>query len=165
MCIRDRQKAAPRRKPPQLVAPPYNAGGMTPIVSRGVRRNPYALRGFSRPLVAPFIPAVVAGVVPTVARGVPRPIKRIRLSELSRPVIPPPYAITGNTRDCNSALVGVAVVKLYNTATDVMEQVTTSDLNGFYAFAVRDQSNRYLVAYKVGNPDLAGTTLNTIKGK
>jgi hypothetical protein len=55
-------------------------------------------------------------------------------------------------------------VELFDTARDVMMQRTTSDVNGAYEFSVSPQLTFYLVAYKAGSPDVAGTTVNTLTG-
>ena len=83
---------------------------------------------------------------------------------------PPPfvrdrnYTISGVTRNGQGAILGSCVVHLFLTATDVLWAVTTSDASGNYSFTVPSGSSFYAVAYLVGSPDLAGTTVNTLAG-
>lgn len=67
------------------------------------------------------------------------------------------------TKDSANAPLGNCVVKLFNTATDVLEQTTTSDASGNYSFTVDKTKNYYCVAYKNGTP-VFGTTANTLTG-
>ena len=81
---------------------------------------------------------------------------------------PPTYfRVTGTTLDSNGAALGGCVVLLFLTATDVLFAATTSDAGGFFEFRSASQSPTmlyYLVAYKAGSPDIAGTTVNTLTG-
>lgn len=74
------------------------------------------------------------------------------------------YTISGVTKDATGAALGTCDVRLFNTATNVMEQITTSDASGNYAFVVDKTQTWFTVAYKVGAPDVAGTTVNTLVG-
>lgn len=75
------------------------------------------------------------------------------------------WQIGGVTKDSTGTPLGSCVVKLYLTATDQELAQTTSDGSGNYAFSVTDNATSYYaVAYKAGSPDVAGTTLNTLKG-
>lgn len=74
------------------------------------------------------------------------------------------YVISGVTKDSTGAPLGGCVVKLFNRATDVKEQETTSDASGNYSFSVDKTQTWYEVSYKPGAPDVAGTTLNTLAG-
>ena len=74
-----------------------------------------------------------------------------------------PVAITGVTRDGTGAALGNCVVDLFYTSNDTLRAQTTSDGSGNYRFAVGPGAKHYMVAYKPGSPDLAGTTVNTIE--
>jgi hypothetical protein len=74
------------------------------------------------------------------------------------------YTISGVTIDATGAALGNCVVRLFNTATNTQEQVTTSDASGAYAFVVDKTQAWYVVSYKAGAPDVTGITVNTIAG-
>jgi hypothetical protein len=80
---------------------------------------------------------------------------------------PPTYfRITGTTRNSTGAALGTCVVDMFDTATDVRIDTTTSDATGVFEFRYAGQppTTYYLVAYKAGSPDVAGTTVNTLVG-
>jgi hypothetical protein len=84
-------------------------------------------------------------------------------------LLPPPptyFRITGTTRDSTGAVLGNCTVDWFNTADDVKLDSATSDANGLFEFRTGGQPPNayYLVAYKAGSPDVAGTTINTITG-
>lgn len=70
--------------------------------------------------------------------------------------------ITGVTRDSNNAVLTGCAVELFRTLTDERILVTVSDGSGNYVFANPGSGPFYLVAYKAGAPDVAGTSVNTI---
>lgn len=71
--------------------------------------------------------------------------------------------LTGTTRDSAGSPLGNAVVAIYLTAGDVWLRDCTSDLAGYYeAFSQFSGQNHYLLAYKAGAPDVAGTTVTTL---
>lgn len=73
--------------------------------------------------------------------------------------------ISGVTKDSAGAILGSCVVELYETATDIALFKTTSDaVTGAFNFtsARFSPATHYLVAYKPGSPDKAGTTINTL---
>lgn len=75
--------------------------------------------------------------------------------------------ITGVTRDNAGVILGGCVVELYETATDISLFKTTSDAStGAFNFicARFSPATHYIVAYKAGSPDKAGTTVNTLVG-
>lgn len=77
------------------------------------------------------------------------------------------YSIAGITKDVNSAALPGCVVHLFQTANDIIQDATTSGADGSYAFtgaAVSPALDQYAVAYKPGSPDVAGTTVNTLRG-
>lgn len=74
-----------------------------------------------------------------------------------------PPSISGITKDSTGAVLGSCTVKLYETATDLLLQTTISDaVTGAYAFFLTPSIPCYVVAYKVGAPDVTGVTLNTL---
>jgi hypothetical protein len=88
-----------------------------------------------------------------------------------KPLPPKYYSITGITKDSSGNVLANCVVELHRTIiptnTDVITIVdrTTSDANGVFEFrSAATVSNYYLVAYKAGSPDVAGTTVNTLVG-
>lgn len=74
------------------------------------------------------------------------------------------YTITGVTKNNAGAALGGCVVKLFNTATDILEQTTISDGSGNYSFVIDKTKSWYVVSYKAGAPDVAGTSVNTLVG-
>lgn len=74
------------------------------------------------------------------------------------------YAIEGVTRDTNSAALGTVVVQLFRTTDDSFIEQSTSDANGTYQLSTPYSDAHYIVAYKAGSPDVAGTTANTLTG-
>jgi hypothetical protein len=102
------------------------------------------------------------------ARGLPGvlaiPGRRFLLGEPFRSV---PFSsqndfITGVTRDSTNAVLAGCTVDLFRTLTDERVAVTVSDQSGNYSFENPGSGPFYLVAYKAGAPDVAGTTVNTI---
>jgi hypothetical protein len=74
------------------------------------------------------------------------------------------YTLSGVTRDATGAALGSCTVSLFNSATNIQEQNTTSDASGNYSFIVDKTQTWYVVAYKAGGTPVAGTTLNTLAG-
>lgn len=73
--------------------------------------------------------------------------------------------ITGITKDSTGAALGSCVVELYVTSSDRVVGRTTSDATtGAYTFNITFSGPFYIVAYKAGAPDVAGTTVNTLVG-
>jgi len=73
--------------------------------------------------------------------------------------------ITGITKDANDAPLAGCTVHLFRTADDVLLLVTVSGADGTYEIGVVDENTQcYLVAYKAGSPDVAGTTRNNVQG-
>lgn len=73
--------------------------------------------------------------------------------------------ISGVTRDSTGAVLGGCVVQLFRTSDDaiIAEQVSDGS-TGAYSFPILVGGPFYVVAYKAGTPDLAGTTVNTLTG-
>jgi hypothetical protein len=81
-------------------------------------------------------------------------------------LVPTPiYYITGTTKDLNSAVIAGAVVELYETVSEKFVGKTTSDALGNYTIPASPSVNQFAVGYKVGSPDIAGTTVNTLRGQ
>ena len=78
---------------------------------------------------------------------------------------PVTYTIDGYTKDSAGAIIPSASVFLFRTDTKAYVSATTSDLGGYYTFTVDNNTVEYfLVGYKDGSPDLAGTTIKTVVG-
>ena len=80
------------------------------------------------------------------------------------PIFPARYTISGITKDSTGATLASCAVELYRTADDSVAGRVTSDASGNYLLDASGSLTHYLVAYKAGSPDVAGTTLNTITG-
>lgn len=71
-------------------------------------------------------------------------------------------AIGGVTRDADGAALGNCVVQLFRTPSDSLVVEKVSDASGNYLFENPGSGPFYVVAYKQGTPDTAGTTVNTL---
>ena len=85
----------------------------------------------------------------------------------TRPFRSPPLStknetISGVTRDSAGAALGACIVQLFRTPSDSAAQEIISDASGNFSFDNPGSGPFYIVAYKAGAPDLAGTTVNTI---
>jgi hypothetical protein len=83
------------------------------------------------------------------------------------------WIISGITKDSTSTPIAGVTVKAYRTAADVNNSLNAdlqegpavvSDAAGNYTVCLTNQDAHYLVGYKAGSPDIAGTTLNTLQG-
>lgn len=94
------------------------------------------------------------------------PIAGPRVVHNLLPYPPTYFRLAGVTKDSTGAVLGNCVVDWFDTATDAKIGTTTSDANGLYEFRSAGQPPNayYLVAYKAGSPDVAGTTVNTLVG-
>ncbi len=73
------------------------------------------------------------------------------------------FMITGVTRDSAGAALGNCDVHLFLTDGDTEVDQTISDGSGNFSFRIGNNASRYyLVAYLIGSPDRAGTSLNTL---
>jgi len=71
--------------------------------------------------------------------------------------------ISGVTVDQFWQPLGGCRVLAFTTATNTLIGQTTSDpVTGAYSLPVPRGVTHFLVAYKVGSPDLSGTTVNTL---
>jgi hypothetical protein len=71
-------------------------------------------------------------------------------------------SIIGVTRDSAGTAIGNCDLDLYMTHADTLAQQRTSDASGNFQFYNPGSGPYYIVAYKTGAPDLAGTTVNTL---
>ena len=71
-------------------------------------------------------------------------------------------AITGVTRDSAGAVLSSAQVNLFLTGGDIWQAGQVSDASGNFSFKNPGTGPFYIVAYKTGSPDVAGTTTNTL---
>lgn len=81
--------------------------------------------------------------------------------------IPPPASylrITGVTRDASGVALGNCVMQVFRSVDDVLVIESASDASGNYDVRVPSLEQHYIVAYKAGSPDVAGTTVNTLQG-
>lgn len=75
------------------------------------------------------------------------------------------FQIAGQTKDSAGAALGSCTVELFRTADDVRIETLTSSADGYFYFKSPAQAaTHYVVAYKAGSPDVAGTTVNTLVG-
>jgi hypothetical protein len=80
--------------------------------------------------------------------------------------------ISGITMDVTQTALANCIVKLFDTTTDAFSYQVVSTSNGSYVIdlqiilsKINSQTQTwYLVAYKSGSPDVAGTTVNTLQG-
>lgn len=70
--------------------------------------------------------------------------------------------ITGVTRDSAGVALGNCVVQLFRTLDDQIMFESVSDGSGNYTVHAIGSGPFYIVAYKAGSPDVAGTTVNTL---
>jgi hypothetical protein len=73
------------------------------------------------------------------------------------------WIISGITKDSLSAPLPNCTVQLFNTNNDAFIAEVVSNSVGYYEFTLDGNVNpKYAVAYLVGSPDIAGTTVNTL---
>ena len=73
-------------------------------------------------------------------------------------------AVYDVTVDGTSTPLASCVVIIFRTSDDVKIDKQTSSSVGKYEVSVYDDGPFYVVSYKAGSPDVAGTTVNTIVG-
>lgn len=74
------------------------------------------------------------------------------------------YLISGSTKDSTGTALGNCDVHLFTTLDDLEVQQSVSDASGHFALPVHSGISHYIVAYKSGSPDVAGTTIDTLVG-
>ena len=72
------------------------------------------------------------------------------------------WQIIGVTRDSAGLILPFCIVDLFVAGSDQLRAAVTSDALGQFTFANPGTGPFYLVAYKQGSPDVAGTTVNTL---
>lgn len=72
--------------------------------------------------------------------------------------------IRGYSRDSGGAVLANAIVQAFVTSSDAAQVAVTSAADGFFAAPTETIPGvqHYLVAYKTGSPDVAGSTVNTL---
>jgi hypothetical protein len=72
--------------------------------------------------------------------------------------------IRGTCKDSGGIAVANATVQAFVTATDAFAGEVAGNTDGTYVLGVEQAKTtpHYLVAYKTGSPDIAGTTVNTL---
>lgn len=72
--------------------------------------------------------------------------------------------LKGTCLDSVGAIVANAILEAFRTADNVMVGQATSFANGTYIIGTDNpvSTQHYIVAYKAGSPDIAGTTVNTL---
>lgn len=70
-------------------------------------------------------------------------------------------ALTGVSRDSTGAVLGLCSIDLFTLA-DQVAASAVSDASGNFSFSNPGTGPFYIVAYKAGSPDVAGTTANTL---
>lgn len=93
---------------------------------------------------------------------VPRPVDGSRYSYLQTDWAASNKAISGVSRGSTGTVLETCVIDLFATGSDQLIFSTVSDASGNFSFGNPGTGPFYIVAYKVGSPDVAGTTLNTL---
>lgn len=70
--------------------------------------------------------------------------------------------IVGVTRTSTGTVLSNCVIDLFETGSDLVRGRTVSGADGSFNFGNPGTGPFYLVAYKTGSPDVAGTTVNTV---
>lgn len=70
--------------------------------------------------------------------------------------------IAAKTLNSAGAALAACEVELFQTGGDIFTAKTVSDASGNYAFDNPGSGPFYVVSYKIGAPDVAGTTVNTL---
>ena len=74
------------------------------------------------------------------------------------------YCFDGISRDSTGAVLGSCDVKLFRADTDTVTGRVTSGTDGTWKICSNNGGAHYLVEYKSGAPDVAGTSLRTLIG-
>lgn len=72
------------------------------------------------------------------------------------------FVIKGVSRDNTGTALAACRMELFLTGSDTPQQTVTSDASGNFSFWSPGTGPFYIVAYKAGAPDVAGTSVNTI---
>lgn len=82
----------------------------------------------------------------------------------SRPFGTTTLYIAGVTKDSTGTPLGGCTVQLFRTWNGELVRQTISDGSGNYTLTAPGTGPFYVMAYKAGSPDVAGTTVNTLQG-
>jgi hypothetical protein len=74
----------------------------------------------------------------------------------------PRWVVNGQTIDSTNAALAGCVVLLFETGTNLWRGITLSDTGGNYVIDAAPGVPYFLVWYKAGGPDVAGTSVNTV---
>ena len=72
------------------------------------------------------------------------------------------WLIRGNTKDASGNPLGGCTVEAFTTTNGVLQASVQSDVAGAYCVLTNSNAAHFLVAYKAGSPDVAGTTSGAI---
>jgi hypothetical protein len=108
------------------------------------------------PRTSPNQEAPLGGWTPQKKQAIGRPFRSQNFTTRA-------YKIAGITRDSTGAPLGNVTVQLFRTQDDFFVEEKISDGSGNFSFDATPVAH-YLVAYKAGAPDVAGTTVNTLVG-
>ena len=72
------------------------------------------------------------------------------------------WEIVGVSRNSAGVALASCVIELFESGSDLVIARTVSAANGAFTLSNPGTGPFYLVAYKAGSPDVAGTTVNTI---
>lgn len=110
------------------------------------------MRNFRRPIIFPLINVINNyGAIPFMSGRTPPPELHLR--------------IFGVTKDNTGVALGNCTVHLFRADNNTFAAETISDDNGNYEFRqISISCNYYVRMYKVGSPDVAGTSVNTLVG-
>jgi len=70
--------------------------------------------------------------------------------------------LSGLSKDSAGAILGNCQVLVFRTESKVLVAETISDAAGAWSVGVPDVGPYFLVEYKVGSPDVAGSSVNTL---
>jgi hypothetical protein len=108
------------------------------------------------------------GIVAMPNRRIGAPFSSLVIARSVKPFRSQPFdsthasRVTGVTRDSAGAALGSCVVQLFRTSDDLFLVQDFSDGSGNYTLYPTEAGPYYIVAYKPGGTDVAGTTVNTL---
>jgi hypothetical protein len=119
------------------------------------------------PTIRPLIRSGSIAAIPGRRFGAPKSNINGQLTVASRPFRSPSFSlynatIVGATMDSASSPLAGCTVQLFRTVDDAFIAETISDGSGNYVLTPTVSGPFYVVAYKAGSPDVAGTTVNTL---
>ncbi len=130
-----------------------------------MQQRPKALANLLAPSLPANLPWDANGLPGLVDIRIDQRVSIPRVVHEIRPYPPTNFKVSGIVRDASNVPMSGVTVHLFQTSTDVLFAVTTTDANGYYQFlAASPSQNYYAVAYKALAPDVAGTTVNTLVG-